>query len=99
MSCSPTVTQRRKSRRTGFETKLIGSEIFGVQPQSDHQRKPTGNSEQKRVERDEFCELLVTAKKRLVRHDVPELNLRGLLEEGTGIHYLIEREKLFSSAR
>ena len=46
------------------------------------------------VERDEFCELLLSCKK-LIRSDEPSARLRGLLDVESGERYLIEQEELF----
>lgn len=45
------------------------------------------------VDRMSFCELLISHK-RLQRDDNWDANVRGLLDSGTGIRYLIEAEKL-----
>ncbi len=46
------------------------------------------------VQREEFCNLLLSAR-RMVRSDEPDVRMRGLLDMETGTRFLIEQEKLF----
>lgn len=46
------------------------------------------------VERDEFCSLLIGFRE-LVRADQSDEGIQGLLDLNSGMHYLIEEEKLF----
>jgi hypothetical protein len=50
------------------------------------------------VDRDEFCELLTSAKS-LNRCDKPSARVRGICDPFVGYQYLIEEEKLFELDR
>ena len=47
------------------------------------------------VDRNEFCELLLSFKK-LVRSDEPAVSIRGLLDVESGERYVIGQEDLFA---
>jgi hypothetical protein len=50
------------------------------------------------VDAEEFCKLAISVKK-LSRSDDAEAALRGLLEEDTGVRYVIEERRLFEHYR
>jgi hypothetical protein len=62
---------------------------------SDRRRALREHPEFKLVQRDEFCQLLLSFR-RLIRSDEPALRMRGLLDVESGERYLIEQEELFT---
>jgi len=65
--------------------------------ESIHERRRAlrEGSDDRFVQRDEFCRLLLSTK-RMVRSDEPRVQIRGLLDMETGTRFLIEQEKLFA---
>ena len=58
------------------------------------QQPVQGDPELRFVERDEFCQLLLSSR-RLVRSDDRAANIRGLLDLEMGVRFLIKEDKLF----
>jgi hypothetical protein len=46
------------------------------------------------LEREAYCELLISPRRRLERSDDERANVRGLVDHDTGMRYLIEEERL-----
>jgi hypothetical protein len=61
----------------------------------DRRRAMRESSNATFVQREEFCNLLLSTR-RMIRSDEPALRVRGLLDMDTGTRFLIEQEKLFA---